>query len=319
MTVDQFKKDYIIKIFNEDKGIQRIDPSYFRKEDKYTRELSQISYRLLNYILYSHLFFAKLYTGVSENFDKFLPTKIINEDKFERMSWGETLNECWNFLKKELLKKEIDSIEIFMNFTFKDLYTKLNLEECISDYESLISFEEKLEGVIKDKIKLAQEECKKYKKLIDKNSKDKNSFVSLLTEKMDGSNYSRDQYPNYDNFYYTDYLDEENVSKLFQANDLANKSEYVVLNSYLKYDKNKKINETKKNKEENYYSWDNINTFISVLNLFNEKYSHTITRQAAKNKILEEDEVYQQNKNKVEKFIKFFNQLQERENKKKAK
>ena len=127
---------------------------------------------------------------------------------------------------------------------------------------------------------------------------------------MDGSNYSRDQYPNYDNFYYTDYLDEENVSKLFQANDLANKSEYVVLNSYLKYDKNKKINETKKNKEENYYSWDNINTFISVLNLFNEKYSRTITRQAAKNKILEEDEVYQQNKNKVEKFIKFFNQLQ---------
>ena len=317
MTVDQFKKDYIIKIFNEDKGIQRIDPSYFRKEDKYTRELSQISFRLLNYILYSHLFFAKLYTGVSENFDKFLPTKIINEDKFERMSWGETLNECWNFLKKELLKKEIDSIEIFMNFTFKDLYTKLNLEECISDYESLISFEEKLEGVIKDKIKLAQDECKKYKKLIDKNSKDKNSFVSLLTEKMDGSNYSRDQYPNYDNFYYTDYLDEENVSKLFQANDLANKSEYVVLNSYLKYDKNKKINETKKNKEENYYSWDNINTFISVLNLFNEKYSRTITRQAAKNKILEEDEVYQQNKNKVEKFIKFFNQLQERENKKK--
>ena len=89
------------------------------------------------------------------------------------------------------------------------------------------------------------------------------------------------------------------------------------MNSYLKYDKNKKINETKKNKEENYYSWDNINTFISVLNLFNEKYSRTITRQAAKNKILEEDEVYQQNKNKVEKFIKFFNQLQERENKKK--
>ena len=60
-----------------------------------------------------------------------------------------------------------------------------------------------------------------------------------------------------------------------------------------------------------------MNNFISVLNLFNEKYTRKITRQTAQNKILKEDKVYLQNKNKVEKFIKFFNKLQESESKKK--
>ena len=79
------------------------------------------------------------------------------------MNWGDTLNECWILLKKELSKKDINFIEIFMNFTFKDLYYKINQHECIDDYESLIDFEDKLEELIEKKIKLSQDECKKYK------------------------------------------------------------------------------------------------------------------------------------------------------------
>ena len=278
------------------------------------RNLSQISYRLLNYILYSHLFFAKLYTGVSENFEKYLPETINKEDNSpKKMSWGETLNECWILLKNELIKKDINFVEIFMNFTFKELYNKLNSEECIDNYESLILFEDKLEELIQKKIELSKDECRKYKDLINKNDKDKNSFVSLLTEKFSSSNYDKEKYPNYDNFYYTDYLDEENVSKLLEH---MNKDQYLILNRYLEYTKNKKRNGNKKKKDENYYSLDNLNIFISVLNLFHEKYSHAISREFAENKILEDDEIYRQNTNKIDKFIKFFNKLQESENKK---
>ena len=70
MTLPEFKEKYIDNLYKNDKGLQRIEENYFKKNDKLVRNLSQISYRLLNYILYSHLFFAKLYTGVSENFDK---------------------------------------------------------------------------------------------------------------------------------------------------------------------------------------------------------------------------------------------------------
>ena len=41
----------------------------------------------------------------------------------------------------------------------------------------------------------------------------------------------------YDNFYYTDYLDEENVSKLLEH---MNKDQYLILNKYLEYTENKK-------------------------------------------------------------------------------
>ncbi len=316
MTIDKFKEDYINKLYKDDKGLHKIDENYFKKDDKLVRNLSQLSYRLLNYILYNHLFFAKLYTGISENFDKYLPEKQgkknSEEESTERMSWGETLNECWILLKKELSKKDINFVEIFMNFTFKDLYNKLNSEECINDYDSLISFENKLEELIQEKVKLTQEECKKYKELINKNSQDKESFVSLLTEKFDSSNYDKEKYPNYDNFYYTDYLDEEYFTKELGHRNI---NQLLMINKYLEYSKNKQTSDSKKNKEENYYSLDNLNTFISAINLFNEKYSHLISRDFAEGKLLEDDEVYRQNSKTIDKFITFFNKLQESENK----
>ena len=255
-----------------------------------------------------------------------MPEKKSKEDDFniftEKISWGETLNTCWNLLKEELncllkedlKKKDINFIEIFLNITFKDLYYKLNDVECINDYESLIIFEDKLEELIQKKVKLTQDECTKYKELIDKNNKNKKSFVNLLKEKYDNSNYDWKKYPNYDNFYYTNYLDEENISKLLQSNN-KNKESYQILYKYLNFDKNKKRNETLKKKDEKFYSLDNLYMFISVLNLFNEKYSHVITREYAESKILENDEIYQQNEAKIQKFIKYFNKLQESEHK----
>jgi len=66
MTIEQFKEKYINKLYNDEKGLHKIEENYFKKNDKLVRNLSQISYRLLNYILYSHLFFAKLYTDKSQ-------------------------------------------------------------------------------------------------------------------------------------------------------------------------------------------------------------------------------------------------------------
>ena len=40
----------------------KIDEDFLKKENKQIRNLSQVSYRLLNFNLCSHLFFVKLYT-----------------------------------------------------------------------------------------------------------------------------------------------------------------------------------------------------------------------------------------------------------------
>jgi hypothetical protein len=168
--------------------------------------------------------------------------------------------------------------------------------------------------LIQTKIKQSQDECKKYEELINKNCKDKDSCVSLLTEKFDSTNYDNENYPNYENYYYSDYLDEEIISRKLEDMDIGN---YLMLNKYLEYSENKKTAQIKKKKDfdKDYYSLNNLKIFIKVLNLFNEKYSHFISREEAERKKIEDDEIYRQNTNEVEDFIKFFNKLQESESK----
>ena len=127
-----------------------------------------------------------------------------------------------------------------------------------------------------------------------------------MTEKYNIYNYDKEIFPNYDNFYYTDYLDEENIKK--ELNDTEMKK-YPILKRYLEYFEIKKRNDSRKKKEVNYYSLDNLNLFITVLNLFSEKYSHLITRESAKTKVLENEDLYRTNSSLIDKFIKYFNQL----------
>ena len=95
MTKDDFKQKYIKSLYKKEKGLNKINENYFKKDNKIVRNLSQISYRLLNYILYSHLFFSKLFTK-SEKLDNFLP---------KGMKWFNTIKECFILLQKELEKK----------------------------------------------------------------------------------------------------------------------------------------------------------------------------------------------------------------------
>ena len=291
MTLDNFKKKYINSLFEKEKGLSIIDKNHFKKDNKIIRNLSQISYRLLNFILYSHLFFARLYTN-NKNLDKYLP---------KGMNWLETLNECWILLKNELYKKGINSIDLFMNNIFKDIFTKLNNKNIIDNYGELIDFEDELESLIQEKIKIIKEDKVKYQKLLNEDNGDKYSSINLLKEKYEKENYPQNKYPFYEYFYYCDYLDEEYVTEILNHMD---ENKYPVLNKYLEYQNNKN-----KRNEYSDYSLDNLNLFNSVLNLFNEKYSNKITREFAEKVLLKDEEIYLKNKELIDKFIAFYNSL----------
>ena len=97
MTIEEYKNKYITnnKDIQNEKGVFiNMDKNDFKNNKKIVRNLSQISFRILNYILYSHLFFARLITN-KRDFDKYLPRD---------MTWANILYECWNILKSELLK-----------------------------------------------------------------------------------------------------------------------------------------------------------------------------------------------------------------------
>ena len=299
ISLKKFNEQYIDVLFKFEKGISITDKNHFKKDNKIIRNLSQISYRLLNYILYSHLFFAKLLTNMN-NFDNYLPRGF---------NWVETLTECLNILKNELSKTGINSFKIFMNFIFKELFIKLNNIECIDNYEALIDYENQLESLIQGKINKFKEENKKYQKIVNNEvNEDKYSVINLLKEKCENINYPKEEYPFYEYFYYSDYLDESYLREKIMHID---ENKYPILNKYLEYKKN---NSEKKN--DNLYNLNNLNLFNTVLNLFSENYSHQITRDFAEKAYLKNEEIYYKNNELINKFISFYNKLKITDNQK---
>ena len=288
MTVEEFKKKYIEPLYKKEKGLNKIDMNTFRKENKVIRNLSKISYRLLNYILYCNLFFAYLYTK-EEKFNDYLP---------EGMTWITMIKECFNKLKINLKNKGIKHLEIFMNCIFKDLFAKLHNKNCINNFESLVKFEDELEDLINKKCEEAKKEIEKYKEDEKKIIGDEKSGIALIKEIYGKSKYDNSkEFPFYEYFYYTDYLNEDYIKKKLKEKD---ENDYPVLNSYLK---------NKKQENEDKYSLDHLNNFNKVLKLFNDIYSNQITRDEAEKKIINTSKIYADEKNAklIDDFIELYN------------
>ena len=271
MTKDEFKRKYIQPLYDKEKGLNKISENYFKKDNKNIRNLSQLSYRLLNYILYSHLFFAKLLTG-KEKLDDYKP---------KNMTWFDTIKECFILLENELEKKGIKEIEIFMNFIFKDLFNKLHDKECINKYEDLIKFEEEIEILIQEKLELAKKEIDKFKNFEKESIKDKNSGIALLKEIYNKNEYKVKILSYYEYFYYSDYIDEKYINNILEH---KNKNEYPLLSQYLQTSKQKKV--------EDLYSLDKLIIFNKVLNLFYDEYNNQITREKAEKTLIKDSSIY---------------------------
>ena len=290
MTIDEYKEQYIYKYAKNEKGIYQTFSNHFKSDEKIVRNLSSVSYRLLNYILYSHLFFARLITEKND-FQKYLPRGL---------SWVETISECWKILENELIKINIDSIEKFINFSFVDLFNLLNQGNTLENYDDLIKFENKLDLNIRDLIKKFYQENRKINLIKKRSDENVVSFINLLKEKFTSDNYNEKDFPFYEHFYYSGYLNEEYINKKLM---LMDENKYPVLKNYLQ-----KIlsDEMDKNK----FSLENLNTFNSVLNLIHEKYFNNISRENAKKIKLKDEQIYINNKESIEKFIKYYNSLQ---------
>ncbi len=283
MSLEDFRTNFIITELKEEKGIQKSDEDFFRKDSKIIRSLSQISYRILNFILYSHLLFSKIYND-TKNLDKYLP---------EKMSWNQVISECWEMINNELNKVGINSIDIFMNYIFSDLFSALNKHKNITEYSDLEEFEKNLDKLIQSKILSFKEN---YKNL-NKSMNDKFSFQDLIEERY--SELNKNEYPFYNYFNYSDYINETYLLEKIKSK----KDKYPVL---------LKVLENNTNKKEKKYSLDNLVIFNEVLNLFNEKYFYSIKRDKAETlqlKDLKDEDIYNQNRNEIKSFINFYNNL----------
>ena len=287
LTLEEFKMKYLDNLIKKEKGIIITDKNSFKDDNKIIRHLSQVSYRLLNYILYSHLFFAKLITE-NEEFDKYLPNG---------MDWAEILNDCWMLLNNELIRENINSIEEFMQKIFSELFPILNEQKNIDNYENLVGVEEKLELIIQKIIEKFKREENSEQKNYTNDKYKKYNIINLLKEK-NTSNIQ--EYPYYQYFYYSDYIDENYLNEIMKYKDVNN---YPLLFKYLD-------NKIKKNNDmENDKLLSNIIQFNSVLNLMNQNYCNKITRKEAEKISLKDTNIYKNNQKLFDNFIKLFNNL----------
>jgi hypothetical protein len=213
------------------------------------------------------------------------------------------IKECFNKLKINLKNKGIKHLEIFMNCIFKDLFFKLHNKMCINNFESLVKFEDELEELINKKCEEAKKEIEKYKDEEKKIIGDAKSGIALIKEIYDKKKYEKSKdFPFYEYFYYTDYLNKRYIKKKLKEKD---ENDYPVLNSYLK-------NEDDDEVEEDKYSLDNLNDFNKALNLFNDVYSNQITRDEAERQKMNTTDIYRDEKNAklIDDFIELYNSFE---------
>jgi hypothetical protein len=183
-----------------------------------------------------------------------------------------------------------------MNYIFLDLFSILNAQKSLTDYNMFIEFEDKLDKLILKKVVEFKEEYKKMKNLTNFDSKDRSFFQNMIEERYTELN--KDDYPFYKYFYYSEYIKEEYlINNLYHQE----RDRYPVL---LKVLENNiiKSNQTK-------YSLENLPTFNNVLNLFNDTYSNSIKREKANIIKLKNEEIYSNNRSSIKNFINFYNSL----------
>ena len=277
MTFEQFENDYINPLYlKQKKGIFQVSSAHFKKPNKKIRYMnSQISYRLLNFILWSHLFFADL---VNTQLDFDLP---------QGMNIIEVLEQDWKKLENELKKNRNIDIKIFMNFIFKNLNEELNEIEEIDDINDLFNNEKKLENIINSFIEKYNEYKEKYINFNNKLGKiDLDSSMNLLNENYDISLYKEEIYPFYKYFLYTKYVLEDNIK-------IKNIKEYEMIDAYL--NRNNYINEIN--------HLETLDIFNKINNLLFVSYTNSITRKEAEQKKLNEEKVYLYNKKIFDAFF----------------
>ena len=293
MLINEYKRKIIDPILEAEKyGICKVSKNTFEKIVKKVRNLSHIGYRLLNFILYSHIFYANC-LGFIEN-----------EDMKKYVCYGMTciqmLEKDWNFLKKALLLKG-QVIQIFINLIFDKLSEKIiNCKE-LKTLDERDKFEEEIEKLLEESYK----DYDNYSKIYNENNQkllelDKNNIKPLVLEILDSNEYDDKQYPFYKYFLMTTYPTRESFIHEFKKIERY-EMKYPLIANYIKKDIPEK------------FLIKYLPEFNEFSNFMIDYYSYKITREEAAQRVLKDEDLYKNNinnfKDKFESFIKIWEKL----------
>ena len=280
-TLEEFKNEYVVQYI--DKITKGIIKDYRKREferDEPVRNLNNISYRLLNFILYSNLLGAFILNYLTnEEMREFL---IQNLEPFTLFS---VIKKDWSFLNDLLKKNGIENVQIFINTIQKEIIEKMIKLESVDTKEKLNQFEKSVNDYILEII--SNKEDKENKNNINKKYREKNdkmlslnpqSFKEIIQANYEPSIYSQSDYPNIQFYTISNIYNLDTFKQKFNSSN-ENKEKYALTNIII--NKSDILNNTIMIK-----NLKNINKLCNLLSLI---YSYKISREDAQNKTLKDE------------------------------
>ena len=146
LYLEDYKKKYIDQYLNvQPKGIEKGDILLFIERRKKIRVLNELPYRILSFILYSHLWVANLIGNLSEE-----ELKSFTHGEY---SCFRSMEKNWEIIDEILKENEINNTKAFINIIFKDISKMINECPILDTFEKRQEFEEKINNYFEEFLK----------------------------------------------------------------------------------------------------------------------------------------------------------------------
>ena len=269
VTLDEFKKNYIDQYLSQrEKGIiqgfRNID--FIKK--KLSTNLNIITFRTLNFILYSFILSAY----ILDNISKKEITPYLVENLFPHTLFG-IIKEGWRLLNESLKENGIENAKIFFNMILDKLIELMNNLDSCNIKEKAEAFENRVNIFILEQIKKAKEINEEYQKLNGELlNLNPNNIKEVIIGNYEPSYYSKEIYPDIQYYCVSNINNLDSFANIFNSID-ENKRKYSLINLLI----NKESESTKNGINMKYLI--NVNKLSNILIKI---YSYKISREEAK-------------------------------------
>ena len=156
--------------FNNNKQILNL---YLNEKNKEQRDINNLTYKIIRYIIYSHLYISNLLEKINlEIAYEILGIKLKDDEENSLLL---ELNKEIKSIKNDLNSLGIKNIIIFMNSIFDEVIDVIKIIKInLNNEEELKTIEQNLDGIIKNKIASYKTSLDDYYSLFEKINNNKN-------------------------------------------------------------------------------------------------------------------------------------------------
>jgi len=281
-TLEQFKEQYVDKYLKQkNKGITEGYTIELFEKNSPVRTMHFITFRILNFILYSFIMGSYILDNISEKESK----AYLVENLFPHTLFG-IVKKNWELLDVALKEIEIENIQTFITGIFDKIIEIMEKYNSMDTVLKLDNFENEINdviiGIINDK-KNIENINEKYKAVNNQLlSCNPNSMKEIIQARFDPSVYDNETYPDIESYSVSNIINFNSFEKYFNLS-LENKKKYSLIDMLV----NKDLVVTK--------NVINMKSLLDINNLENillNIYSFKISREDAKIKKLNDEIIH---------------------------